>query len=167
MVACWHVAQTENGMLAEQTIFKLGFPTFYPRTRTEINYSRGRKRVRIAPYITGYIFIRFDPVEDEWEPIQWARGVRTVPGWPAKVREHQLIPLLGLVGRNGFIDEAEADRVLFDFKVGDNVKVPIGPFAGFVGPVVGVEDKRLSVLLEIFGRKTEVRVDKKLAYPIA
>ena len=154
MTACWHVVQTVNGMLADEEISQLKFQTFYPRIRTE----NEKGRVSFRPYITGYLFVKFDKSLDVWEPIQWARGVRVTPGWPVRVNERELEPLLGLARNSGFIDPVNADRELF--KIGDRVEVPVGPWAGFKGPVKTVEAKRLGVLLSIFGRQQEVWVDK-------
>lgn len=107
--------------------------------------------------MTGYIFVYFDKSIDGWQLIHRSRGVKAL--LPGHVREEQLAPLIAM-SLNGFIDVEKADKALFE--VGDRVKVPVGPFAGFTGTVSGIEAKRLSVLLSVFGRQHEVRIDTKL-----
>lgn len=155
LATAWHAVQTENGMLAEHSIYRLGFRTFYPKAR---------KEEKIVPYISGYIFVEFDKVEDIWEPIQWARGVRVVPGWPARVRTGQLDYLLKMSDEQGHIDPDAADKRLFE--IGQQVTLPLGTFAGF-GTIKEIQLKRLSVMVEIFGRPTLVDVEKKFVNSIA
>ena len=151
MATSWHVVQTENGMLAEQSIYCLGFPTFYPKIKIEQTF---------RPYISGYIFVQFDKAEDVWEPIQWARGVRSVPGWPAKVRSGQLDHLMKLTDASGYIDPDAADRRIFE--IGQSVMLPLGAR----GTVRDIQLKRLSVMIEMFGRPMLVDVEKKLVNAI-
>ena len=63
----------------------------------------------------------------------------------------------------GKVDESKdaGEQMLEPFLVGETVKIIDGPFADFVGDVqeLNEENKKLKVIVKIFGRGTEVELN--------
>ena len=53
------------------------------------------------------------------------------------------------------------DNAIYDYKVGETVKVTFGPFNGFTGDIeeVNQEKRKLKVMVKIFGRKTPLELE--------
>lgn len=161
----WHVALLERhkGVIAGESVAAKGFEVFNPQIKTVQKWSRGRTQTRIRQYIPGYLFVRFDVNVPGWEILNRlpGSGVRSLmyaaSEVPARVRDEALIPLMRLCGADGYIQEQEADQLLY--KVGMMVKVIEGPFAGWRGPITWTKNDRLKVLLHLFGRPNEIAGD--------
>lgn len=157
----WYVAQTEpfKGILAEQLLAADGFEVFHPKVRKTYEWSRGRTRTMVHPYIAGYLFVRFDVAVHVWEDINITRGVKTLmystSETPARISDRAMEPLRNICGPDGFLIEEEADEVLF--ALGQTVNIVAGPFLGSKGKVIDITLQRLKVLTSVFGRDTEVR----------
>lgn len=160
MALSWHVAQTANGLLAEQELLQQRYDVFNPKVRVERKI--GRKAVeRIVPYLPGFIFIRFDVDADYWQPIRYTKGIKdfmfSSPGRPAPVRNGAIDIIRSMCDEDSCVPAPKADEFLF--KVGDSVKVVEGPFAGFPGRVDALTAKRVQVFVSIFARETLVTLE--------
>lgn len=167
MSLCWHVATCKpfSEMIAEKSLTSKGFLAFNPKYYTE-RVTRGRRTWTERCYIPGYIFIRFDPVEDErWPQINFARGIQTLlyssAERPAPIRETAM---------NVLLDRCNGDRVKAEeidvalsrvVPIGSVVRVTEGSFEGFTGKVVWSAEDRLKVVLSLFGRPTKVSLANK------
>ena len=71
---------------------------------------------------------------------------------PVPIREDEVKRILGVQDENA----DSAAEAIFNFEVGDAVKITDGPFSGFSGTVEEIIDERskLKVIVVIFGRKT-------------
>lgn len=166
-VLTWHVAKTKpfSEMIAEASLHSKGFEAFNPKCYSH-RVVRGRRTWTERCYIPGYIFIRFDPIEDErWPQINFARGIQSLlysaSEKPAPIRD---------VVMNVLLDRCDGDRVKAEeidnvisriIPVGATVRLQEGPFEGFTGKVVWSEDDRLKAVLSVFGRATKVTLPYK------
>jgi transcription antitermination factor NusG len=163
----WHVAQTKPffEMIAEDGLRRKGFQPFNPKVYEE-RLVRGRRTWTERCYIPGYIFIRFDPVEDvHWPKINYVRGIHTLlysaSEKPAPIKDAAMAVLL---------DRCNGDRVKAEdidlalsrvVPVGTMVRLEEGPLSGFVGRVSWSARDRVRVVLSLFGRATEVAMYSK------
>lgn len=163
----WYAAQTKpfSEMVAEASLGSKGFTVFNPKYYTE-RLTRGRRTWTERCYIPGYVFVRFDPVEDErWPQINFARGIQTLlyssVERPAPIRDKAMDVLINRC--NG--DRVKAEELDFALSrvvpVGSVVRVGEGPFEGFIGKVVWSAEDRLRVVLSLFGRQTKVALSNK------
>lgn len=163
----WHVAATKPfcEMIAEEGLKKKGFAPFNPKCYVQ-RVVRGRRTWTERCYIPGYIFIRFDPVEDRrWPQINYVRGVASLlysaSERPAPIREQAMNVILERC--NGDVVKAEdidlaLSRVV---PIGAMVRVQEGTFEGFVGRVAWSHEDRVKVVLSLFGRDTKVALPTK------
>lgn len=165
----WHVARTEpsRGLVAEQSIAADGFQVFFPKTREQRRWSRGRTNEVIKPLVNGYIFVYFDEDDYGWQKINDANGVAgliySAPEKPARIPDKQLLPLFGMC-EDGFVPVAKAKQ--FVFALGSIAKVIDGPFANFIGEVVGSTISAVTVEVSLFGRMTSVKGKPVMFEPV-
>ncbi len=167
MSLSWHVATCKpfSEMIAERSLSSKGFQAFNPKYYTQ-RIVRGARTWTERCYIPGYIFIRFDPVEDErWPQINYARGIQTLlyssAEKPAPIRD---------IVMNVLLDRCNGDRVKAEeldavlcrvIAVGSVVRVGEGAWSGFVGPVVWSDQDRVKVMLSMFGRPTKATLSNR------
>ncbi len=163
----WHVATTKpfSEMLAEEGLRRKGFQPFNPKVYIE-RVVRGARTWTERCYIPGYIFVRFDPLEDiHWPTINFVRGIQTLlysaSEKPAPIRD---------VAMGVLLDRCNGDRVKAEdidlaiskvVPVGVDVRVKEGMFSEHVGKVVWSDGDRVKVLLSIFGRPTRASLSTK------
>lgn len=140
----WHVitVHVRNSDYAAEAIAERGYPVYSPRC-----IERRGSRTTHVPMFPGYMFVQ---VEDVWWP------VLSVPG----VRER-----LRFGDRSATVtDQQIADIRMFEtdsleLKVGQQVRVIDGPFAGVECPITTLDGKgRCEILLRILGRHTKAWV---------
>lgn len=158
MAFAWYVAAVRpfSEMIAEESLGRLGIQSFNPKCRS-VRVIRGRRQITDRPYITGYIFPRFDIEDDSWRLIHTQRGIHRLLSLdaehPSPVRDAAMQALLDKC-KGEIIDEVEADAALSRFiPVGSLVRVSSGPFEGHSGIVKMSARDRISVLLGMFGRE--------------
>lgn len=116
----------------------------------------------LRPALTGFVFIAFDKgplVSQPWERIQNCHlifGPVGIKKTPVKLKHKDLVR---------FFD----DLVFSDlwepkphtYTVNEDVKIVVGPFAGFPATVAEAGETELRLLTYIFGRPTPVSVPRK------
>ena len=100
----------------------------------------------------GYVLIKMIVTDDSWYVVRNTRGVTGFVGpasKPVPLTDKE-VEALGV----------EKHSVEVEYKVGDNVKVISDPFNGFSGVIeeVNNEQKKLKVMVKIFGRQTPVEL---------
>jgi transcription antitermination factor NusG len=167
MSLTWHVAVVKpfHEMIAEEGLRRKGFQPFNPKVYTQ-RVVRGARTWTERCYIPGYIFVRFDPVEDiHWPQINYVRGIQTLlyaaHEKPAPIKDVAMAVLL---------DRCNGDRVKAEdidlalskvVPVGAMVRVVEGSFSEFVGRVSWSAQDRVKVVLSLFGRATNVSLPVK------
>jgi transcriptional antiterminator RfaH len=161
--ARWYVVQTQvNGEAkAAHNLVRQGYDIYLPR------YLKRRRHARkvdftAKPLFPRYMFVAIDTASQRWRSIQSTFGVaRLVTNGddPATVPEGIVHALRAREDENGFIrlDSKPA------FVSGDKVRVLAGAFMDNAGLFDGLADHdRVSILLEMLGRKVRVLLDADL-----
>lgn len=157
----WYVAQTQARaeMVAMQNLMNQEFEAFLPLAHRRIK--RRRKLVEDSvPLYPGYVFIRFDTELHRWRSINGTRGIQRLM---TDANEHPRSIPVGLIEKlivrshNGEFDEI-AGVVKFSFRAGSHLTITDGPLSGFEGVCIDALVDQVRILLDIFGRKTEVRI---------
>lgn len=117
---------------------------------------RGKKTEVERPYLPGYIFIRFDVLEDRWQPIHYTRGIkeliRATPERPIPIADKAMSILLDRCDGQ-YVRQEVVDACLNKLiPLGSTVRLTEGPFANFEGPVKWTSHDRVRVLINVFGR---------------
>jgi transcription termination/antitermination protein NusG len=138
------------------------FEPYVPMER--VKRTRGvirRKVVFERPMFPGYAFIRLDFQEDR-ERLHLIRLAPGVVGFVRLGEDYAIIsdPDMAKIGR------LEADAMVPRakpkvFHVSEEVRISDGPFSGFNGNIFELTDsERIGLLVNLFGRKTPVRLDE-------
>ena len=153
----WAVARLEphRERLALHCLGLAGYVTYLPRIR-ERRLSHGRWVKIRAPLFPGYCFLT---VEAQWYAARWSVGVigLIMDGLrPARVADSVIREIKSReVG--GLIELAP----LPVFKLGNQVRVMQGPFAGHLGLYAGMKPRqRVEVLLQLLGSMQRVTLPR-------
>ncbi len=161
----WYVAtvKTNREFTAERELRRQGFRPWNPRVRERLvvrrKFSESVRHV-VRPYFPNYMFICFDAERDVWSPIKSTKGITRLIAQGellVPVRRGVIEALMEQSGELDFLIDERVEEVIRNFSVGDEVKVTDGPFSGFVGPISKMtSEKKIEVMLEVFGRSTKV-----------
>lgn len=156
---CLRAQPKREGVAAQQLATLAGVAVFHPRVR----YTRKTKKgpaVSTESLFPGYLFASFDFME-LGKQVGYTRGVARI------VRRKSLDPVVvpdavmaGLfaLAPGGLVRIGDPE-----FKVGDEVKIVAGIFAGTDTTVVRLEpaSKRIAVLVTLLGDSREILLDPK------
>jgi transcriptional antiterminator RfaH len=159
----WYVAQThphaESKAVAH--LGRQGFPTYLPRYLKRRRHAR-RVETVAAPLFPRYLFVAVDMATQRWRSIQSTIGVMQLVcngEEPAAVSEPIIADLKRRENEHGFI-QLDQRQV---FRLGDKLRVIDGVFCDSFGSFEGMSDnERVTILLDILGRKVRVRLDAEL-----
>ena len=158
----WYVVKTKPNQekLAIQQLNNQDFTVYQPRMKI-----RRKGAWAFIPLFPSYLFIRLDVKADRWQAINSTRGCRYVMcmdpeeptplprGWIERVMKEET---------DGKFIRVEEKTI---YKVGDKIKLTAGPFSGHVGICEISTGKRVSILLDLLGRKVMVSSDHKSVIP--
>ena len=161
--ARWYVVQTQvNGEVkAARNLLRQGYDIYLPR------YLKRRRHARkvdfvAQPLFPRYMFVAIDMATQRWRSIQWTFGVsRLVCNGddPASVPDGVVPALRACEDDKGFVKM----EVRPAFAPGDKVRVLAGAFIDSAGLFIGLADHdRVSILLDMLGRKVRVLLDADL-----
>jgi transcription antitermination factor NusG len=165
-VAYWAATQLEphRERVAQYFLEQFGFEVYLPWVR---RYQiRWRRRIEfLTPLFPGYCFTR---IELQWHSVRQCPGViRLVRTGdepkPAQVPD-AVIDAIRSRERNGAIDLL-TKRGPRTPKIGDQVKIVIGPFAGHLGICAAVSRGHISVLLFMLGAQRQVQLKHNAVEP--
>ena len=156
----WYVVQTqphcENKAIAH--LERQGFGTYLPRYLKRRRHAR-RVEIVPAPLFPRYLFIEIDMGTQRWRSIYSTIGVSRLVcagETPLPVNQQILATLRDREDDAGFVRLERGPR----FRVGEKVQILDGVFADCLGLYEGISDcDRVSVLLDLLGRKVRVVVD--------
>jgi len=158
-MAYWAATQTEahRERVAERFLKQFGFEVYLPRVWQRWHRFGRRINVR-APYFPGYIFTR---IELQWHNGKLCPGVVRVVRIGADEPVHvpdEVIDALRARERDGAIELPNAKRGRKNPKVGDRVRIVLGPFAGHSGLCTQISRQQVGVLLLMFKAHRQVRL---------
>ena len=139
---------------------------------------RGKKKTVARKIFPGYVMlemvatreeseegINFRVDSDAWYVVRNTNGVTGFVGVgsdPIPMEDDEVENIFRVIGMDIPEDEKENREVIkINFAIGDYVKVLGGGFAGHEGKVaeIDMEQKKVKVMIEMFGRMTPVEVD--------
>jgi len=137
-------------------------------TEKVVETKGGGRRVREQKTLPGYMMIQMELSDESWHLVRSTGGVGDftgAAGKPIPMEEKEIRRWLGLdveVEDKGVSPEKAVKAVVkFEVAVGDHVKVKEGAFESFEGVVDSIDGTtgKAKVIIEIFGRPTEVELE--------
>lgn len=170
----WYVIHTYSGyenkvktnlekrlvhMKMEDRIFRVLVPT-----QDEVEQKNNQMRTVQRKFFPGYVLVEMIMTDESWFVVRNTPGVTGFVGSgprPIPLAEAELRNIMKRMGM-------KEPLVNLKFKVGDNVKINHGPFAGVVAVVQEVvPDKgKIKVSVSIFGRETPMEMDFDQVEPL-
>lgn len=178
-VGDWYVVHTYSGMEnrvkqnidsrvktlnMEDYIFETVVPT-----EDAVEMRNGQKKNVTRTYLPGYILVRMDMNEDSWGAIRHTPSVTGFVGHhanepvPLSLAEVEQMLTPSVLSRVAALHKDRPARTpmkvdVMDYRVGDQVMVVEGPFAGIHATVteINTNNQRLRANVEILGRETPV-----------
>ena len=142
---------------AVQNLKRQGYECYCPYTRVSRRHARRIETVT-RPFFPGYLFVRLDQTRDQWRPIMYSRGVRTVVRFGERlgvVPQDVIESLLAREEDGGLKPSPAADRL----EVGQRVSLNGTLFDDFVCTVLSIEPRdRVCVLLEFMQHAVKMMV---------
>ncbi len=171
----WYVVHTQSGyekkvktnleariqsMNMEEKIFEVVIPM-----EDVVEFKNGRKVVVQKKVFPGYLLSRCIMDDEAWYVIRNTPGVTGFVGQgrqdrkptPLSRREVETFLAVKVEGD----DAPKRQKPRLQYEVGESVRVKEGPFADFSGQIaeINVDQLKLKVLVNIFGRETLVEMD--------
>lgn len=127
----------------------------------------GTRKVREQKLLPGYMMIDMVMTDETWHLVRSTSGVGDftgAAGKPIAMENEEVQRWLGQdVGKDSKKEADKASRpvVKFSVAVGEHVKVTEGAFENFEGVIDSMDEAtgKLKVMIEIFGRGTEVELE--------
>ena len=142
---------------AIQHLKRQGYECYCPFTRVRRRRHRRGETVE-QPFFPGYLFVRLDRTRDQWRPIMYSRGVRSVVrfGEQLGVVPSGVVECLITTERNGGLEPVPAAERL---EVGQRISLSGTLFDDFVGTVLSIDARdRVCVLMELMQRTVKLVV---------
>jgi transcriptional antiterminator NusG len=132
-------------------------------TETVSEYKDGKRRTRKQKIWPGYIVVHMEINEDTWFLVRETPGIGDFTGAggkPTAMKAAEVEKILKLVHPEKHAAK-EKTPVKIAFQIGDRVKIKEGTFQNFDGEVGAIDhaNGRVTVITEIFNRKTPVELD--------
>jgi transcription antitermination factor NusG len=163
----WHVATTRpfSELIAERHLEQQRFQAFNPKC-LDMRIVRGRRVTVEKPYIPGYIFINFDDTAENWQSINYTRGIISLiyasPEHPAVVKPDAMQILIDRCSGGQYITEHEIDQHIAKLvPIAATVRITSGPFDGLHGIVKWSHHHRVAVLMRFLGVVREIDISAK------
>jgi transcriptional antiterminator RfaH len=167
----WHIAltQPQSEAIASAHLTRLRYKWCYPLFPKRQVF-RGRINVVYRPMFPGYMFVQLGANQD-WHRLETAPGIRVTNS------------LLSMGGNYATLSQDEVGRVTKkakelceqvleegkprQFDVGDQVKINVGQFAGFLATIEALDDDERNIHLLTYLFRRQVRVKAKPEHLIA
>lgn len=169
----WFVLHTQSGyekkvkqnleartasMNMEDRIYEVVIPT-----REIPEFKNGKKVITEKKLFPGYLLCRTQLDDDAWYVIRNTPGVTgfvNQGGKPSPMRRKDVENFLG-VEADRKQEATKKSKPMFEFDMGETVRVKEGPFADFSGEIIEINEDQLKVkvLVNIFGRETPVELE--------
>jgi transcriptional antiterminator RfaH len=143
---------------AELNLQRQGYTTYLPRIRVR-KLRRCNWVKAVEPLFPRYLFMQLDPAVDNIAPVRSTRGA---VGLVRIGNDLRPVPDDVIAYLRQAEDNTDQLRLVYDWphRVGDRVEILQGPFAGLTGVYqMQLAENRAVLLIELLGRRNEVRVD--------
>jgi transcriptional antiterminator NusG len=142
-----------QSMNVEDRIFEVVIPM-----EDVMEIKQGRKQVVQKKVFPGYLLVRMYLDDDSWYVVRNTPGVTGFVGSGAKptpLSDREIDKILQIKP-----DEKKKLKPRLEFEESESVRVTSGPFANFTGTIseINVDQSKLKVLVNIFGRETPVEL---------
>lgn len=119
----------------------------------QIEIKDGKKKTTLKKVFPGYVLIKMIMTDETWYIVRNIRGVTGFVGplsRPVPLTDEE-IEAMGV----------ESFQTVFDYEIGDSVRVISGPLENFIGTVeeISIDRKKVRVSVSMFGRETPVELD--------
>lgn len=119
----------------------------------QVEIKDGKKKTCLKKIFPGYVLVKMILSDESWYVVRNTRGVTGFVGpgsKPVALTDEEAINMR-------IVDKI----VQVDVEIGENVKVIVSPFDGFVATVkeINTEKHKVKVLVNMFGRETPVELD--------
>ncbi|MBI3441694.1 MAG: transcription/translation regulatory transformer protein RfaH [Proteobacteria bacterium] len=149
--------------VAKVNLERQGYETYLPLMRAP-RRRKGKMVSVVAPMFPRYLFIHLNSETDNWAPIRSTLGVVSVVRFgrdPSEVPDKLIAVLRGREDDTG-IHVLPPD----EYKAGARVRITQGGFAGYEGIFHSANSRqRVTVLLDLLGRRAQVHVDTDFIEP--
>lgn len=149
--------------VARENLIRQGYETYLPRIR-EARKRGGRRVSVVAPMFPRYLFVHLNRKTDNWAPIRSTLGVISIVHFG---RDAARVPD-GLIAMLRAREDAAGIQILpvEKYKPGRRVRIVEGSFAGYEGIFQASSGRdRVTVLLDVLGRKARASVDSAFIEP--
>ena len=126
-------------------------------------FKNGKKVISSKRLFPGYVFVRCELDDDVWPVIRDTPNVTgfvNQGGSPSPLRRRDVEAFLG-VEADRSREASKRAKPMFEYGMGETVRVKDGPFADFSGEIIEINEDQLKVkvLVNIFGRETPVELE--------
>lgn len=155
----WYVARSlpRQEARAELQLLRQGFPVFLPRVTKTVRHARKLRTVK-RPVFPSYMFVVLNIDRDRWRSVNGTTGVASLimqGETPQPVPGGVVEDLLRLT------DEAGTLRFGCSLRLGQSVRIIVGPFSDAIGTLERLDsDGRVRVLLDIMNGKVLAHLDR-------
>lgn len=161
--AKWYVAHTysgyENKVMADimKTVENRNMSDIIQEIKVPmeevVELKDNKKKVVERKIYPGYVMIKMIMTDESWYVVRNCRGVTGFVGPGSKP-----VPLTAAEVENMGL---EHKTVVFDFEVGDSIRVKYGPLEGFVGIITEIlaDKQKVHAKVSMFGRDTDVELE--------
>ena len=127
-------------------------------------FKNGKKVISSKRLFPGYVFVRCDLDDEVWPVVRDTPNVTgfvNQGGAPSPLRRRDVEAFLGVEADRSRGEASKRAKPMFEYGMGETVRVKDGPFADFSGEIIEInEDQlRVKVLVNIFGRETPVELE--------
>ncbi|MCX7965069.1 MAG: transcriptional activator RfaH [Syntrophorhabdaceae bacterium] len=157
----WFVVNTKpkNETRAALNLESGGIETLAPKLKLR-KYKNGRFVVVIEPMFPGYIFAKFNPVDD-FRLVKYTRGVKTIVHFGERIVpiHEELIDFIKSRLENGIATIQKKP-----LSKGDRIVIKDGPFKGLTGIFEREMDgkERVTILLDAVQFAARMEIDREL-----
>ena len=126
-------------------------------------FKNGKKVISSKRLFPGYVFVRCELDDEVWPVIRDTPNVTgfvNQGGSPSPLRRRDVEAFLG-VEADRSREASKRAKPMFEYGMGETVRVKDGPFADFSGEIIEINEDQLKVkvLVNIFGRETPVELE--------
>lgn len=172
MQQCFYVLRvpSQKERAAETHLKRRGYRALVPMQlsfkRTGNGRARSGSREPVKrPAVPGYVFVlmpTFEPPLWELRRFNIIKSVMTFDGQPGRISEGVMADFLQALG-----EKPKEERYGVTLRKGSAVRIKEGAFVGFNALVDFAEGARAKVLIDLFGRSTEIEIAAESLEPMA